>query len=87
MFIKNKKKKYSTEDKNGEINDLVLYNKQLTQKLNQTKLDFKLLQQENKKMSLLIQNIINCLNANKYNNQKVVLNKIKELVYDHHVHN
>lgn len=37
----------------------------------------------NHKLSNLINAIISIVTSNKYNNEKIILNKIKELVHDH----
>ena len=42
-----------------------------------------ILQNKNKKQQELIIRITNLLEANKYNNEKATLNKIKELVHDY----
>jgi len=82
-----RKKSIAAVDKTGEIDDLVLCNEQLREKLNRIKLDLAIIQKEKNNISLLLQKIVNCLSANKYNNEKVVLNKVKELVYDYQSHN
>lgn len=46
----------------------------------------KILEQNNKKEEL-IKKISNLLSSNKYNNEKVILNKIKELVKDYQLKN
>lgn len=42
---------------------------------------------ENDEQSYLIERIERLVNSNKYNNEKAVLNKIKELISDYHSQN
>jgi len=48
--------------------------------------NIKILEQNNKKTEL-IKRITNLANANKYNNEKAILNKIKELISDYQSEN
>lgn len=50
-------------------------------RLQEVRNNTKILEQSNKKVEL-IKRITNLVNSNKYNNEKAVLCKIKELIYD-----
>lgn len=70
-----------------QLRDSNLENKQLKEvRLIEVRNNTKILKQNNKKTELITR-INELLNANKYNNEKVVLNKIKELVKDYHTKN
>jgi len=65
------------------IKDLKTENGELKQiRLQEVRNNAKILEQNNKKTEL-IQRINNLINSNKYNNEKAILNKIKELVDDY----
>ena len=55
-------------------------------KLMEVRNNTKILEQNNKKEEL-IKKISNLLSSNKYNNEKIILNKIKELVKDYQLKN
>ena len=66
-----------------KIKDLTNEKEQLKEiRLMEVRNNTKILEQNNKKEEL-IKKISNLLSSNKYNNEKVILNKIKELVRDY----
>ncbi len=65
------------------IKDLKIENKELKQiRLQEVRNNTKLLEQNNKKTEFITR-IIDSVNSNKYNNEKAILNKIKELADDY----
>lgn len=67
----------------GRIEELKMENKELRQlRLQEVRNNTKILEQDNKKTEL-INRFERLLNSNKYNNEKAVLNKLKELVSDY----
>lgn len=70
-----------------QLRDAKLENKQLKDiRLLEVRNNTKILKQSNKKTELITR-VSNLLDANKYNNEKAVLGKIKELVRDYHTKN
>lgn len=65
------------------IKDLKIENKELKQiRLQEVRNNTKLLEQNNKKTEFITR-IIDSIDSNKYNNEKAILNKIKELADDY----
>ncbi len=65
-----------------QIRDIKLENNQLREiRLIEVRNNTKILERDNIKNDL-IKRITNLVNANKYNNDKAILNKIKELISD-----
>lgn len=66
-----------------QLRDIKLENKQLREiRLQEVRNNTKILKQNNKQADL-INRVNDLINSNKYNNEKAVLNKIKELVSDY----
>ncbi len=70
--------KLENELKNAKNNNVILIKENLTIKEENKDLRF-----ENEEQLDLIKRIDESVNSNKYNNEKAVLNKIKELVRDY----
>ncbi|MFR2787436.1 MAG: hypothetical protein ACLTBX_01435 [Clostridia bacterium] len=70
--------KLENELKNAKHNNVILIKENLTIKEENKDLRF-----ENEEQLDLIKRIDESVNSNKYNNEKAVLNKIKELVRDY----
>lgn len=71
----------------NRVQELIKENQILRQKrLQDVRNNIKILEQENKKIEL-IKRITDLVNGNKYNNEKVILNIIKELVNDYQSQN
>lgn len=65
------------------IKDIKIENKELKQiRLQEVRNNTKILEQNNKNTEFITR-IIDLVNSNKYNNEKAVLNKIKELADDY----
>lgn len=66
-----------------QLRDIKLENKQLREiRLQEVKNNTKILKQNNKQADL-INRVNDLINSNKYNNEKAVLSKVKELVSDY----
>ncbi len=84
-------------EKNIEhMNDLLAYQQDKLNRLNECNLnlenkalyeEIKILREENSEATDLINNINNLANGNKYNSEKIILDKIKELVSDYQSYN
>ncbi len=71
----------------NRVQELTKENQILRQKrLQDVRNNIKILEQENKKIEL-IKRITDLVNGNKYNNEKVILNIIRELVTDYQSQN
>ncbi len=71
----------------NKVQELTKENQILRQKrLQDVRNNIKILEQENKKIEL-IKRITDLVNGNKYNNEKVILNIIRELVTDYQSQN
>lgn len=83
MFIRKSLHNKIVEAKEAEITELKTENKELKEiRLLEVRNNTKILQQNNKKTEFL-NRITDLITSNKYNNEKAVLNKIKELVSDY----
>ena len=78
------------------MNDLLAYQQDKLNRLNECNLnlenkalyeEIKILREENSEATDLINNINNLANGNKYNSEKIILDKIKELVSDYQSYN
>lgn len=66
-----------------QLRDIKLENKQLREiRLQEVRNNTKILKQNNKQADL-INRVNDLINSNKYNNEKAVLSKVKELVSDY----
>lgn len=84
-------------EKNIEhMNDLLAYQQDKLNRLNECNLnlenkalyeEIKILREESNEATDLINNINNLANGNKYNSEKIILDKIKELVTDYQSNN
>lgn len=84
-------------EKNIEhMNDLLAYQQDKLNRLNECNLnlenkalyeEIKILREESNEATDLINNINNLANCNKYNSEKIILDKIKELVSDYQSNN
>lgn len=84
-------------EKNIEhMNDLLAYQQDKLNRLNECNLnlenkalyeEIKILREESNEATDLINNINNLANGNKYNSEKIILSKIKELVTDYQSNN
>lgn len=84
------------EKKIEHMNDLLAYQQDKLNRLNECNLnlenkalyeEIKILREENSEATDLINNINNLANGNKYNSEKIILDKIKELVSDYQSNN
>lgn len=83
MFISKRLHNKILEVKQREITDLKKENEELKQiRILEVRNNTKISDQNNRKTKL-IDGIEKLLQINKYNNEKAVLNKIKELVHDY----
>lgn len=79
MFISKKLHNKMIKAKENEIDDL----KKEVEDIKKLKQENKILKFKNDELTDLFTRVTKLVNSNKYNNEKVVLNKIKELVSDY----